>query len=358
MTLEINRRNFLQALIAAGASFALPAKATKAQIDQVWAEAQANPWFFEVNENGTLIDADIPEPQVWADVFDITTSETSDIQSIIREIQACPPLSSFMDRALDKEIESLEEDFDNEEPELTKEQKALQKKIATLKEFREEYEEPWQYWIELEGKSGVAKFNELIEDWLTDPIDWMQSDFFPVRSGPQGAALGFFENQSYELLDAIGVVIVDGEHPGSSYYAAELSQDIEKANATAERLGLPFRFKKPDEHPVLASLPPSLPPRPSKLAIAINGPDDLEELQRIDAVIAASGVLIGPNALPADALPVFNEFESGLPKVSGTFAGMARLSVLSTLRSRINAFVLIKGRSPTSAEIQRLWDAT
>jgi len=244
MTLEINRRNFLQALIAAGASYALPARATKTQIDQVWTEAQANPWFFEVNEHGTLVDADIAEPQVWADVFDITTSETSSIDSIIREIQACPPLSSFMDRALDDEIEQLEQHFDDEDPEPSNEQLALQKKIKALTEYRDEYDEPWLYWIELEGKSGIAKFNELIEDWLTDPIDWMQSEWFPVRSGPQGVALVFFEDQTYELLDALGVVIVDGEHPGSTYYAAELRQNIGEANATAEKLGLPFRFKK------------------------------------------------------------------------------------------------------------------
>lgn len=244
MTLEINRRSFLQALIAAGASFALPAKATKTQIDQVWSEAQANPWFFEVNEHGTLVDADIAEPQVWAEVFDITTSETSSVDSLISEIQACPPLASFMDRALNEEIERLEENFDDEEKELSTEQKALQKKIATLKEYREEYEEPWPDWIELEGKSGIAKFNELIEDWLTDPIDWEQSEWFSVRAGAQGAAFGFFQDQPYELLDKIGVVVVEGEHPGSTYYAAELRQDIEKANATAQELGLPFRFKR------------------------------------------------------------------------------------------------------------------
>ena len=138
MTLEINRRDFLQALIAAGASYTLPAKATKTQIDKSWLDAQANPWFFEVNENGTRVDADIAEPKVWADVFDITTSETSDIHSIIREIQACPPLSSFMDRALEDEIEQLEQDFDDEDPEPSKEQLALQKKIETLKEYRDD----------------------------------------------------------------------------------------------------------------------------------------------------------------------------------------------------------------------------
>lgn len=244
MTLDINRRNFLQALIAAGATYVLPAKATKAQVDKVWEEAQVNPWFFEVNDYGTLVDADISEPQIWEDVFDITICESNSIKDLICEIQGCPPLSSYMDRALDKEIESLEEDLDDDAPANSKEQKALQKKIAALKEFRDEYEEPWQDWIELEGENGIAKFNELIEDWLSDPIDWMQSEWFPVRSGPQGAALGFFQDQTYDLLDALGVVIVEGEHPGSTYYAAELRQGIDEANHKAKAMGLPFRFKK------------------------------------------------------------------------------------------------------------------
>lgn len=244
MTLEINRRNFLLALIAAGASYTLPPKATKAQVDKIWLGAQANPWFFEVNDHGTLVDADIQEPQIWADVFDITTNETNSIKNLIREIQACPPLSSFMDRALDKEIESLKEDLDDDAPANSKEQKALQKKITALKDFRDEFEEPWQDWIELEGKKKIAKFNELIEDWLSNPIDWIQSEWLPVRLGPQGAALGFFQDQTYDLLDALGVVIVEGEHPGSTYYAAELRQGIDEANLKAEAMGLPFRFKK------------------------------------------------------------------------------------------------------------------
>lgn len=244
MSLEINRRSFLQALIAAGASYALPANATKTQVDKIWKEAQANPWFFEVNDYGTLVDADIAEPQVWADVFDSTFSDSTNVKDLIREIERCPPLSSYINRALDDEIENLEADLDDDAPSQSKEQKALLKKIEALKEFRDEHDEPWLDWIELEGEKGIAKFNDLIDDWLGEPVDWMQSEFFPARSGPQGAALGFFQDQPYELLDALGVVVIEGEHPGSSYYAAELRNEIDEANQAAEKLGLPFRFKK------------------------------------------------------------------------------------------------------------------
>ena len=135
MTFEINRRAFLQALIAAGASYTLPVKATKAQVDKVWAAAQANPWFFDVNDHGTLVDADIPEPKVWADVFDITTSESNDIESLIREIQSCPPLSSYMDRVLENEIESLEEELD-EDGHSNFDYSCLKQKFPQLKDCR------------------------------------------------------------------------------------------------------------------------------------------------------------------------------------------------------------------------------
>lgn len=350
MTIQINRRTFLQALIAAGASYALPAKATQVQVDKVWAEAQTNPWYFEVNDYGTLVDTDVSEPQVWADVFDITVNEHSTPESLIREIESCSPLCTHMSEALDKEIESLEEDLDEDAPTNSKEQKALLRKINALKDARDEYEEPWQEWIELEGKNGIAKFNALIEDWLSDPIDWMQSDFFPVRSGPQGAALGFFQDQPYELLDALGVVVIEGEHPGSSYYAAELRQDIAKANAVAVDLGLPFRFKTET-----VSEPEW---QPSKLAIAINGPDDLQELRRIDSVISGITEEKRHASLPSELSEIVNRFTSTLPHPTSYSAGMARGMKTMKLRGHVRGFVKVCGRVPDENEIKRLWDVT
>lgn len=357
MTIQINRRALLQALIAAGATYVLPAKATKAQVDKVWVEAQATSWFFDVNDHGTLVDADILEPKVWADVFDITISGTNDMGSLIREIQACPPLSSYMYRALDNEIDSLEEELDEDELETSKEQKALLKKIEALKECRDENEEPWIDWIdwiELEGKSGIAKFNELIEDWLTDPIDWMQSDHFPVRSGLQGAALGFFEEQEYALLDALGVVIVEGEHPGSSYHAAELRNGIEDANAVAESLGLPLRFRK---HVEPADDTPMPLWQPSKLALAIYGFDNLDALREADQSLQKRMEGFGQAPLTGEAAAVVNKFIFNLPKVTSCVAGMGRGMKTLNLRRGVNVFLERRGRMPDADELARLWDA-
>jgi len=44
-------------------------------------------------------------------------------------------------------------------------------------------------------------------------------------------------------LEELGIVIVEGCHPGSTYYAAELRNDVDNANITARKLGLKYRFK-------------------------------------------------------------------------------------------------------------------
>ena len=38
-------------------------------------------------------------------------------------------------------------------------------------------------------------------------------------------------------MDALGVQIIEGDHPGSSYYAAELRQGIDYANQIARDSG-------------------------------------------------------------------------------------------------------------------------
>lgn len=53
------------------------------------------------------------------------------------------------------------------------------------------------------------------------------------------------------LTEELGIKIVEGEHPGSTYYAAELRVPVEDANEAAARLELPFRFRQVDP-PTLA----------------------------------------------------------------------------------------------------------
>jgi hypothetical protein len=112
-----------------------------------------------------------------------------------------------------------------------------------LAQALEDEDNGWQDWIVAEGLEGLPKFLTILDEWLADTLDWSQMEFWPSGWSSQGKALAFFELMDEAVLDALGVQIIMGEHPGSSYYAAELRSPIQDANDEAERLKLPFRFR-------------------------------------------------------------------------------------------------------------------
>jgi len=98
----------------------------------------------------------------------------------------------------------------------------------------------WAGQLEIENK---VKYEEILSGWIGSPIDWGNEYecFYEIESG-QGAAYDFFRNEDSDLLDALGIQVVEGDHPGSSYYAAELRGDIATANKVAANRGLNLRF--------------------------------------------------------------------------------------------------------------------
>jgi hypothetical protein len=63
-------------------------------------------------------------------------------------------------------------------------------------------------------------------------------DYFPKHYSGEAVAKQYFEGLDNKVLDALSVEIIEGEHPGSSYYAAELRQDVYYANQVALEMGL------------------------------------------------------------------------------------------------------------------------
>lgn len=239
MSFQLNRRSFLQTLIALGASYALPENANAEQVDQVWEAAKADPWHFAVNEWGTITDPDVQEGETWGDIFWINTNFLQSSRDLINEIHACPLLLSHFQMLADDALTDL---YDELDVQLNRLRRRKLKKIIHAIESDGDY--GWQDWITLEGAPGVDRFKLEIENWLKQKADHSQSEWFPSDYGSQGKAKAFFERLDNPTLDALQVVIVEGEHPGSTYYAAELCQSIDEANAEAEALDLPFRFKE------------------------------------------------------------------------------------------------------------------
>lgn len=358
MSIEFNKRDMLLGLNALGAGYEVPNKSPKSNFENVWARAQSNPWFFEVDENGTLIEDGVAEPEVWGDVFDyIVPTDFNDPSSIIQDFERCYPLTAYIDSQLDCEIEDIEDKLYLTED--AAEKAFLQGKLTTLRQFRDEHDEPWADWIELEGNAGCQKFKAMYDEWLNEPIDWRMSEWIPDQATSQGAAFSFFDAQPQELLSALGVVIVDGEHPGSSYVAAELRKDIDEANAQAAMLQLPFRFRPVStNNQVVGEKACPVPAEPSKLARAISESSDLTVLHALDERLRALNVYNSGEMLSSELLASVDIFLKGLPKPTGYISGMGRQMHASKLRAHVRAFFYMHDRVPNAEEMQRLWDAT
>lgn len=240
--IRIDRRRFLAGLLSLGAAVALPRPieaATPAEVDKAWQKLVEAPWIFKVSDC-TIVDDAFEEPKLWRDVFDGISPSWVDEA----EIEACPPLHSHLQWHAEEYLEDLQETVAR----LSAEAEAWPndgKRAARLAELRElslqleDDDDRWKAWIALEGRSALQA---VVQDWLDSPLDWSQSEWFPDEASGQGLAYKYFSDMDGEILDALGVVIVEGDRPGSTYFAAELREEVDDANEAAARLGLPFRF--------------------------------------------------------------------------------------------------------------------
>ena len=72
MNAHLNRRELLLALVGLGATMAFTtpiSQASELQIDEGWRALAKNPWYFEVNVQGTIVEADNVGPQINSDVY-------------------------------------------------------------------------------------------------------------------------------------------------------------------------------------------------------------------------------------------------------------------------------------------------
>lgn len=182
---------------------------------------------FEVSESGTISDPDVEAPKINADLFEFDYDKT--VESLIKTIERCQPLLyAIQQLAQEKQVELSEDDADT----------------CDLKNALLDEDFGWIHWIRSEGENGLDWFINYIDDvWLQQPIDWGFVDYFPNHYSGVAVAKQYFEELDGDTLDALGVDIIEGEHPGSSYYAAELRQDIDHANQVARDMRLDLRFR-------------------------------------------------------------------------------------------------------------------
>lgn len=191
--------------------------------------------FFEVDEGGTLTLLGAEELICHRQIFtDIEPDRLLSATDLIDAIEGTYPLQAHIERLF--ETESSARDA---HPYIC----SVLSSSAPESVWPSDNEDScWQSWIEGLSTEGLVKVRGHIESWLDDDVDWAYVEYFPTTIGPQGEALSYFESVPSTELDVLGIHLVYGDHPSSSYYAAELRSDIEVANTRAAERGLSFRF--------------------------------------------------------------------------------------------------------------------
>ena len=166
---------------------------------------------FEVLKAGTLLMEGVELPDTRADAYDLDPKSLQDAGDLIRAAEDCPPLEWYLDR---------ERDATGGPPDVNT-------------------------WLESLPARALCTVIRGVRQWLREEPDWVQEDdYLPRTSEPQGAALAFFRDWDSDDRLALGVRIVEGEYPGSSYYAAELICEPAAANATSASRGFGVWFRR------------------------------------------------------------------------------------------------------------------
>ena len=186
--------------------------------------------YFEVDKYGTIRYVDFYEIKTRDDAFDLSFEyDVATPATLVDAAEKCSPLQW--------EIESFYTEY--------RENPAHPDRLDSMPEEREE---EWAKWLLSIDDKTFYCLRERIKKWLSGEPRWStEDDYIDYWKMNEGAVFRFFENETGDVLDALGVEIIEGDRPGSNYRGAELCIPIEEANAIAEAKGLSYRFRKAEE---------------------------------------------------------------------------------------------------------------
>ena len=196
---------------------------------------------FKVSDFRTLTCSDFFEPKTREDCYCRTYGWERSQEDLSSAMEDCQPLAWKVGSLYTEAREKLEYQIDDAD-ELDHEELAkLEGKLASMPEEPEEGAGQWVLSIRKEEFSGLVC--AAIRKWFASEPDWIfESEYIDDIATGQGAALSYFSDMESDLRKLLGVVIVEGDHPGSSYYAAELEGNIDNANKAALKAGIAIKF--------------------------------------------------------------------------------------------------------------------
>lgn len=200
---------------------------------------------FEVDPEGTLRMRGYKEAKTRTEFYEHVSSHWSESPQALEAAMAeCPPLAWAVQSIYSDFRHELSADIRQLQQTETTNQEHVARIQARLISMPEDPEDGIQSWlISLTSQ----EFNEFVlpklGEWFDAAPDWrFEGDYLTHTVTAQGAAMAFFQQMAADQREALGVILIDGEHPGSSYHAAELRVEVDQANLEAVNAGIPVRF--------------------------------------------------------------------------------------------------------------------
>lgn len=174
-----------------------------------------NAELFYVYDGGTLVAAGYESPRDRSEAFCIDESDVE--RSLGDLILECSPLTSHLINEFDEFVspDRLPQD-----------------------------EEDRLNFIDGAVPSITERLKAATVEWLRSPPDFGDAEYFVVEADGQAVAYNHFSRIGTEIRTRLCIVIVEGDHPGSSYYAAELRCGVDEANRVSGEHDLPYVFEQ------------------------------------------------------------------------------------------------------------------
>lgn len=177
---------------------------------------------FSVDDDGTIYYEEFDENATRREVYSRVNFEFDDLPGLVRCVEDFGPLWMVVKPVYDKFVEKTGRRL-REEPDFSEDPQLI---IKAARLFGK-----WKFLYEVK--------NEL-DKWLSEQPDTDYEEEFEDGPNPVRSAYRFFVGD--DICDDIGITIVEGDCPGSSYFAARLDVDVDEANEKCVELDLPYVF--------------------------------------------------------------------------------------------------------------------
>ena len=194
---------------------------------------------FLVNQSGTLSLEGYRAPETRMDAYGISSSYFMTHSDLALEADTHQPvlweLQNLFTNWRDAEIEILSSNSSNQN---------------SAEVFQTKWDEDFlddadnvTNWLKQLSKEQFSQVSKAMLAWGSGDPSCDDDDFIDEPMSGQDMAYQMFSEGCYaDEAEVLGIEIVEGDHPGSPYIAAELSIPIAEANKKADAAGIFIRF--------------------------------------------------------------------------------------------------------------------